>query len=236
MGRRLVVVLGLCTALVGRADEGRFPSVVGGTVVAPRENVVEVGLGHTDLLSVGWRHGVSPVLELGLAVTGTFGYRGTLFIADDTTRGSAFGAKVQARLKVKLLEAGIVSLALSFEPGLSWATFVRVGAESPSPRLDAFGVELPVALKLGLALSEHTTLGFQLEEPFFLEFLSDRTQGTTRLQDLTTFAYGPRAGVGIEHAFSERLLFFAQVRVGLLTIQAPVIDLQLGLAWRLPAP
>jgi hypothetical protein len=236
MARRLVVVLGLCTALVGRADEGRFPSVVGGTVVAPHANVVDFGLGHTDLLSVGWRHGVSPVLELGLAVTGTFGYRGALFLPDDTTRGSAFGAKAQGRLKVKLLEAGIVSLALSFEPGLSWATFARVSAESPNPRLDAISVELPVALKLGLALSAHTALGFQLEEPFFLEFLTDRAQGTTRLQDLTAFAYGPRVGVGIEYALNERLLFFVHVRVGLLTIQDPVVDLQLGLAWLLPEP
>ena len=202
-------------------------------LVAPREYVLEFGLGHSDLLSVGWRHGVSSAIELGLVGGATFGYRGLLFAGGGDVSGSALGARLQGRLKARLFEVGVVSLGLSFEPGLSYSMW-RVGSIPSTPRIGALGVELPVALKLGLALSERTTLGFRVEVPFFLELWA-RDGGPASLQPLSTFAYGPRVGAGIEHALSQSVLLFLHVRVGLLNIvRETTIDGQLGLAWRLP--
>jgi len=105
---------------------------VGGTTVAPQENVLDFGLGHSDALSVGWRHGVSSAIELGLVGSATFGYRGLLFTGGGSVSGSALGTRLQGRLKARLLQAGIVSLGLSFEPGLSYATWV-VGSIQSTP-------------------------------------------------------------------------------------------------------
>ena len=225
-----VVVIG---ALSAQADVGGLPSVVGGTTVVSGENLLEVGLGHSDAVSVGWRHGVSSRIELGLVASGTFGYRGVLFMGGGYISGSALGAKLQGRFKAELLHTGIVSLGLSFEPGLSYATW-KVGSIQSASRVDAFGLELPVDLKLGLALSERTLLGFRVEVPFFLELwaLDGAVAG---LVPISPFAYGPRVGVGIEHALSQSLLLYLHARVGLLNIvSTPTIDGQLGLAWRLP--
>lgn len=225
MGLSALLVLGAFSA---RAESGYVPSVVGGTTVSPREDVLDVGLGHSDAVSVGWRHGVSSAIELGVVGSATFGYRGLLFVGGGDLSGSALGAKLQGRVKARLLQAGILSLGVSFEPGLSYATWI-VGSIESTPRIRAIGLELPVDLKLGLALTEHTTLGFRIEVPFFFELWS-RDRGALSPQPISSFAYLPRGGVGIEHAVSQSVLLYAHVRLGL----QGTIDGQLGLAWRLP--
>jgi len=102
LGWSALVLLGAFSA---RAQSGDFPSVVGGTTVAPREDVLEFGLGHSDAVSVGWRHGLSSAIELGVVGSGTFGYRGLLFMGGGYVSGSALGAKLQGRLKARLLQA-----------------------------------------------------------------------------------------------------------------------------------
>lgn len=225
LGWSALVLLGAFSA---RAQSGDFPSVVGGTTVAPREDVLEFGLGHSDAVSVGWRHGLSSAIELGVVGSGTFGYRGLLFMGGGDVSGSALGAKLQGRLKARLLQAGVLSLAFSFEPGVSYATWV-VGSIQSTPRIGAVGLELPIDLKLGLALTERTTLGFRVELPFFFEFWS-RDGGALGPQPISSFAYLPRGGVGIEHALSQSMLLYLHVRLGL----QGTVDGQLGLAWRLP--
>lgn len=86
-------------ALSARAEGGDFPSVVGGTTVAPRENVLEFGLGHSDAVSVGWRHGVSSAVEFGVGASGTFGYRGLLFMGGGDVSGSALGPSCRAAIR-----------------------------------------------------------------------------------------------------------------------------------------
>lgn len=228
---RLVSWLVMLGALNAYAQSEPFPSVVGGTTVAPQQDVLEFGLGHSDAVSVGWRHGVGPSVELGLFGAATLGYRGLLFAGGGDVTGSALGVRAQGRFKVRLLQSGIVSLGLSFEPGLSWATW-KPGSILNAPIIDAFGVELPVRAQLGLALSNRLNLGFRVEVPFFLEFWS-RNGGSATLEPPSAFGYAPRIGAGIEFAVSPSVLLYLHARVGLLWLTP--IDGQLGLAWRLPS-
>ena len=226
----LVVVI-CCLAFSARAQSANFPSVVGGTTVAPGANVLDAGIGHSDLVSVGWRHGVSSRVELGLVASATFGYRGLVFMGGGDINGSSLGGKLQGRFKVRLLEAGIVSLGSSFEAGVSYSEW-NVATLLAHPHIAALGIEFPVDVKLGLALSECTTLGFRVQMPLFIEFWS-RDRGALELQPFSMFAYDPRVGVGIEHALNESLLLFFHVRVGVPHLGA-MVDGQLGVAWRLP--
>jgi hypothetical protein len=63
------------------AKHGVVPREVGaGTLVTPDSSVLELGIGHIEALFVGWRRGISPPVEVGAIVSGTFGYRGSFFL------------------------------------------------------------------------------------------------------------------------------------------------------------
>lgn len=226
MRSRSWLVLVLLGAGQSVAAPKPFPSVVGGTTVAPDEFVLDFGLGRSDAISAGWRFGVAPWLELGLSGSGLFGYRGILFVTG-STRGAALGAKAQVRMKARLLAVGPISLAVTFEPGLSYLHWTDLLGRSVP--VEAVGIELPVALKFGLALSSRVILGLRAELPFFLEFQNGV------LAEIDSFAYGPRVGLGVEVVLSDSVLLFFHVRTAPLSIvRMPIIDGQLGLAWRLP--
>ncbi|MBL8936359.1 MAG: hypothetical protein JNM69_17520 [Archangium sp.] len=222
----VVVVLGT-TAV---AEERATAPVVGGRTVARQRDALEVGVGHGDLLSVAWRHGVTDHFEAGLAAAGTLGYRGLLFIGGGPYSGSSLGARIEGRFKVSLLDTSVVSLGVTVRPGFWYSTWRQVGPFSN--QVDAFGIELPVDGRLGFALSERTTLGVKLEVPLFLELWSlDGSRATVRTSDLA-WALLPRASLGVEYALSERWLLFLSAGSRLSSLWT--LDVQLGVVWTLP--
>lgn len=199
--------------------------MVAANTVAPRQNVLEFGVGLPDVISVGWRHGVASGFELGLRGSFTLGLQGLVLLGQaGTTSAWARGAKVQGLLKARLLEAGRVSLGLTFEPGVFLATWTIVYPGAPV--VVGAGFLLPVELKLGVGLGERTTLGLTAGVPFWVE-----------LQALNQVMFPILVGVGIEHSLNHSVLLFARVRggpaVSLGGGASAVLDAQLGLAWRL---
>lgn len=221
----VVVALGMTVA----ADEKASALVVGGRTVARQRDALEVGIGHGDMLSIAWRHGVTDRVEAGLAAAGTLGYRGLLFVGGGSYSGSSLGARIEGRLKVALVDTSVVSLGVSVRPGFSYSTWRQVGPFSN--QIDAFGFELPVDGRLGFSLSPRTTLGVKLEVPLFLELWSaDGSRATVRTSDLA-WALVPRASLGVEYALSERWLLF--LSGGSRLSSQWTLDVQLGVVWTL---
>lgn len=222
----VVVALGMAAA----AEEKASALVVGGRTVARQRDALEVAIGHGDMLSVAWRHGVTDRFEAGLAGAGTLGYRGLLFVGGGSYSGSSLGARIEGRLKVTLLDTSVVSLAVTVRPGFSYSTWHQVGPFSN--QVDTFGVELPVDGRLGFALSPHTTLGVKLEVPLFLELWStDGSRASVRTSD-PAWALVPRASLGVEYALSERWLLFFSAGSRLSSLWT--LDVQLGVVCTLP--
>lgn len=228
--RWFVFVLVASLSLVAGAEEFSTASVVGGRTASRQRDVLEVSVGHGDLLSVAWRHGVTDRFEAGLAGAGTLGYRGLLFLGGGPYSGSSLGARIEGRLKVSLLQTEVVALAVSARPGVSFSTWRQINAFST--QVDAFGLELPIDVRLGVAISPRTTLGVKLEGPLFLEFWGgDGTRPTVRTSDVA-WALVPRASLGVEYALSERFLLF--VHAGSRLSSLWTLDVQLGVVWTLP--
>lgn len=221
----VVVALGTTVS----AEEQASALVVGGHTVARQRDALEVGVGHGDLLSIAWRHGVTDRFEAGLAGAGTLGYRGLLFVGGGPYSGSSLGARIEGRLKVTVLDTSVVSLGVSVRPGFSYSTWRQVGLLST--QVDAFGFELPLDARVGVALSSRTTLGVKLEVPLFLELWSiDGGRATARTSDLA-WALLPRASLGVEYTLSERWTLFIQGGSRLSSVWT--LDVQLGVVWTL---
>lgn len=218
-----VVVWGMAAS----AEEFVTASVVGGRTVPRQREVLEVGVGHSDLLTVAWRHGVTDRFEAGLAGAGLLATRGRLFLGGPLSE-LGLGARIEGRLKVSLVQTQDLSLGLSARPGFSFSTWRQVGGVST--QIDAFGLELPIELRLGIPLSPRTTLGVKVEVPLFVEFLSGNVPAPMPF-DLGRLLV-PRASLGVEYALTERTLLF--LHAGSLMSLAWTLDVQLGLAWTLP--
>ncbi|MER2559323.1 MAG: hypothetical protein ABTQ32_01305 [Myxococcaceae bacterium] len=61
--------------MAASAEEFVTASVIGGRTVPRQRDVLEVGVGHSDLLTVAWRHGVTDRFEAGLAGAGMLATR-----------------------------------------------------------------------------------------------------------------------------------------------------------------
>lgn len=204
------------------AEEFATASVVGGRTVERQRNVLEVGVGHGDVLSVAWRHGVTDRFEAGLAGSGTLGYRGRLLLGAPLAE---LGARLEGRLKVSLLQTQELSLGLMARPGFSYSTWRSVSSQT-----DRFGLELPLDVRLGVTLSPRATLGVKVEVPLFFEF--SWGNGPAPMERDLAWPLVPRASLGVELALTDRVLLF--LHAGSRLSLAWTVDVQLGLAWTLP--
>jgi len=221
MTRPWGVVVVLLAAQAAPAAEEAHGSVVGARTAAEQQNVIEVGVGLPSVASASFRHGLTSFLELGARASFTLGLEGqVLFGWVGTSLPYAPGFKVQGLLKAKLFDSGALSLGLSFEPGFFLIVVTTVYPGSPTSALP--GLSLPVELKLGLATSAATTVGFTLGAPVWA------------VPAMQAFSVPVLAGVGVEHAVTPSLLLFGRLRAGPnLPVLRLIVDAQVGLAWRL---
>lgn len=191
--RWLALLVVLC-GVVARAEDAPVPvstgqawSVVGPKTVAQNANALEGSVGWPGV-SVGYLRGVAPKLNVG----GRFGF---VYGVEGLVRSQVTpGLKLQALIKVTLLEQGKISLGVTFEPGpvfhfYSFSTLV------------AF--TLPVGLRLGIAASSALQLAILFDLPFWISF-----------GNASSFNMPILTGVGLEYFVQSDLALFLRLRMG----------------------
>lgn len=198
----LLAVAGALLVAVGatppgplQTKEGQSWSVVGGRLAGNGGNVVELRAGWPGV-SVGYARGVGPA-ELG-------GRLGFTYATEGITARLGPGGKAQLAGRLRLVDGDVLSLALAFEPGLTF-TADRFG-------LTSWGVGLPLALRAGIAASSAFGVGLSFEVPIWVSL-------STRAVTLPL-----TAGVGVEYFLSSTLCAFALARMG------PALRLEIGTA------
>ncbi|MCA2978778.1 MAG: hypothetical protein INH41_31195 [Myxococcaceae bacterium] len=192
------------------ATEGQRWSVVGGRTLGAGGNAVEASLGWPGL-SVGYRRGVLGPLDVGARLTFDYALEGL------PTQVAPVG-KVQGLLRLRLLDAGAVSLGLTFEPGALF-TVDRFGNGVPA-------VVLPLGLKLGYAVSSALSLGASFDAPLWVQLGAGGGLNVPLLP-----------GLGVEYFLRSELVAFFRARMG-PTLRPSggvelALDAQLGVAYRL---
>jgi hypothetical protein len=162
-------------------------SVVGPRTLAPGANALEAVAGFPGI-SGAYLRGVAPGINLGVRVGFAYGLEGLV-------REIEPGFKLQAVLKVRLLDEGKVSLGLTFEPG----PFVY-GSRFGEARV---GFSIPVGFRLGIAASSALTVAVLLDLPMWVEF---GRFGGFNLPILT--------GAGVEYFITSQFLVFFRAKVG----------------------
>ncbi len=173
-----------------KADDlnaGQPWSAIGPKTVAPGGNVVEGSVGYPSI-SVSYLRGFSPGFNLGVRVGFVYGVEGMF-------RESAPGFKGQLLLKLRLLDAGRVSVGLTFEPGVfSYSSFLQGGR---------LGVALPVGVRLGIAASSALSVAVLVEFPMWIEF-----------GQFGGFNFPILTGGGAEYFITSQFAVFARARIG----------------------
>lgn len=166
---------------------GQTWSAVGPKTVVTGANVLEASVGYPSI-SVGYLRGVTSGVNVGGRVGFLYGMEGMLGDA-------APGLKVQALVKMRLLDSGRVSLGFTLEPGLLYYASFLQGAR--------VGLCLPLGLRLGITASSALSAVVLIELPAWVEF---GTFGGFNLPILT--------GAGVEYFITSQLAAFFRARVG----------------------
>ncbi len=192
-----------------REDSGQAWSAIGARTLAPGENLLEASAGYPSI-SGSYLRGVSPGLNVGGRLAFVYGVEGMF-------REAAPGFKLQGLLKLRLLDSGKVSLALTVEPGLLYYGSFLQGAR--------VGLTLPVGLRLGIAASSALSVAVLVELPMWVEF---GIFGGFNLPILT--------GGGVEYFITSQLAVFVRARIGptLRTMRPTEVtfDGSVGIAYR----
>lgn len=169
------------------SEAGQPWSLIGARTLAPGANALEAFIGYPSI-SAGYLRGVASGVNAGARVGFVYGVEGMF-------REAAPGFKLQGLLKLRLLDAGLVSLGLTFEPGfLFYSSFLQGGRA---------GLTLPVGLRLGIAASSALAVAITVDVPMWVEF---GTFGGFNVPILT--------GGGVEYFISSDFLAFARLRIG----------------------
>jgi hypothetical protein len=169
------------------SSTGQPWSLIGARTLAPGANALEAFAGYPSV-AAGYLRGVAPGINAGARVGFVYGVEGMF-------REAAPGFKVQGLLRLRLLDSGLVSLGVVFEPGfLYYASFLQ------GPRA---GITLPVGLRLGLAASSALAVAVTVDVPMWVEF---GPFGGFNAPILT--------GGGVEYFITTDFLAFARARIG----------------------
>lgn len=172
---------------VVQEDVGQAWSVVGAKTLAPGGNALEASVGY-PAITAGFLRGVSSGINVGARVGFVYGVEGMF-------REAAPGFKLQGLLKLRLLDSGRVSLALTAEPGFLYHASFLQGAR--------VGLTIPVGLRLGIAASSAIAVAVLVELPMWVEF---GLFGGFNLPILT--------GGGVEYFITSQLAVFFRARIG----------------------
>lgn len=170
-----------------REESGQDWSVIGAKTLAPGANLLEAFAGYPSI-SAGYLRGVASGVNVGARVGFVYGVEGMF-------RETGPGFKAQGLLKLRLLDSGRVSMAVTFEPGLLYHSSFLQGAR--------VGLTFPIGFRLGIAASSAIAVAVVVDLPMWVEF---GTFGGFNLPILT--------GGGVEYFITSQLAAFVRVRIG----------------------
>ncbi len=197
----LVVTLFSAEAFAQEATQGW--SVVGGRTVGNNDNVVEGGFGFPGL-HVSLLHGITPKVDIGGRLSFNYGLEGLVNTVVP-------GLKFQGLVHFNLLDSGMVSLKLAFEPGPLFH-FYGAGRTYYGPWVvvsDGYttaGLALPVRLNLGIAASSALNVGLVFELPMWIAFATPYNSASFQLPILM--------GAGVEYFVKQNALVYFELRMG----------------------
>jgi hypothetical protein len=162
-----VVAAGLLLAAPGALAQGSGRSysrgqgwsVLSGETVGHDNNVLVAQAGWPGV-ALGLLHGASPRFDIGGRFSFVYGEQRVVQHNDP-------GVKMQAWLRLALLEDARVNLGLTFAPGLFFS-FRPDNALTGEDTL--VGMEFPVGLVLGVPVGSALMLNFGMDVPFFVTF------------------------------------------------------------------
>jgi len=191
------------------AEQGQSWSLLSGRTVGDGRGAIEAVAGW-PAVSVGYLRGVAPQFDVGVRAGFVYGREGLLSAVLP-------GLKVQGLLKLRLMSAGALSVAATFEPG----PFFNIEYGQA-----VWGFSLPLGLRVGVAASSALTLALSFDVPLWVQF--GPTGG---------LAVPFLPGVGVEYFVKSDLLIFARGRIGPTLRQNRLaelaLDLSIGLGWRM---
>lgn len=197
-------------AAPSEVSSGQSWSAIGGKTLPPGANALTAEVGFPQI-SAAYLRGLVPGINLGGRVGFIYGVEG-LF------REGGPGLKVQGVMKVRFIDSGQFSLALSFEPG-----FFVLGSYLQGSRT---GLSLPIGFRLGIAASSAIAIGVHVDFPMWIEF---GQFGGFNLPILT--------GGGVEYFITSELAAFVRARIGptIRTLRPAEVtfDAAIGVSYRL---
>jgi len=164
-------------------------SVMSGSAVGPSHLALQFEAGWPDLSLAGW-YGVNEKLDAGVRLGFSYGADGSLGFGP----GVVPGFRIQVGGRYALVDSGTFRLGASFTPGFGMDYIPGVA----TPR-----ILLPLALTVGIALSEPMTVHVGLDLPISV------TPGT-----FGGLTFPILVGGGVEYHVDRALAFTAQGRIG----------------------
>lgn len=193
----------LVSSLAFAQDGTQGWGIIGGKTVGNQQTAVEAGLGYPGLHASLLR-GVTPTLDLGARFSFDYGLEGL-------TNQVVPGIKLQGLLHLSLLESGIVSLMVTFEPGplfhfYGGHTDTIGGIRFTTDGYTLSGLALPLRLQLGIAASSALNVGVHFDLPMWIAFGSGNNSAS--------FQFPILAGVGVEYFVKHNMLVYFEIRMG----------------------
>lgn len=198
----MAAAVAVAVVLAGRASlaDGQSWSVVGARTVENGANELDLSVGW-PAVSVAYLRGVAPGVNLGGKGAFAYGVEGLV-------RSVIPGFKMQAMVKVRIVDADRLSLGLVFEPGPFF--------HFPYGALSRIGLALPVGLRVGIAPSSALSLAVLLDLPLWVEFGAG---GGFNVPILT--------GLGLEYFATSNVALFARLQVGPTILPSGLAELTL---------
>ncbi|MBM7114192.1 hypothetical protein [Archangium primigenium] len=181
----LLLVSGSALAQEG-GYRGQGWSVLSGQTVGQGRNTLVGQLGWPGL-SLGLLHGATPRFDIGGKLSFNYGYEGIV-------TSVVPGLKLQAWMKLALIQTSQVNVGLTFAPGPFFYFF------------DGFtnvGLALPVGLTLGLPVGSALMVNVGIDVPFYVTFGNGGGP-----------AFPLLVGGGLEYFVSRELAVTFNVRMG----------------------
>jgi hypothetical protein len=137
-------------------------------------------------LSAAFLHSGSSKFDVGAKFTFNYGYEGIPSVIP--------GLKLQGLVRLGLVDAAKLNVALTFSPG-GFSYFSGGGA--------AFGLTMPVGVQLGIPVGDALNLSFGMDMPFNILFVGNGV-----------FTLNLLFGGGVEYAIDRNMMLTLNTRFG----------------------
>jgi hypothetical protein len=203
--KRLALLLVLASPAAFAQENTQGWSIIGGKSIGNQQTALEAGFGFPGLHGSILR-GITPTIDIGGRFSFDYGIEGL-------TNQVVPGIKLQGLLHVSLLESGIVSLMVAFEPGPLLHFYggrtdtLPGGIRIVTDGYTLSGLALPLRLQLGIAASSALNVGVHFDIPMWIAFANAGNGNAS-------FQFPILAGVGVEYFVKHNFLVYFEIRMG----------------------